>query len=125
MSASPGPVVAPAGALKPILPVVPTTRRAFTTTDQVTVFTRVHQSGKTPVAPVQIRLTIRNASDVQVAERLHDVDAARFSAARAADVVLDVPVARLLPGPYLLTVETTAGPTAVRRQSRFEIVRSY
>ncbi|HYN06349.1 MAG TPA: VWA domain-containing protein [Vicinamibacterales bacterium] len=125
VSASPRPVVAPVGALASILPVVPTTRRAFLATDRVTAFTRVHQSGKTPVAPVQIRLAVRNASNVQVAERLHVVDPAQFNSARAADVVLDVPVARLQPGPYLLTLETTAGTTTVRRQSRFEILRSY
>jgi VWFA-related protein len=125
VSASPGPVVAPAGAFTSILPVVPTTRRAFLPTDSLTAFTRVHQSGTTPLAPVQMRLTIRNAADVQITERLVTVDPARFNAARAADVVLDVPIARLPPGPYLLTVETASGATAVRRHSRFEIIRSY
>jgi hypothetical protein len=121
LSAEPRPVVAPADALKSILPVVPTSRRTFVTTDRVTVFTRVHQGGKAPIAPVRLRLTLRNASNVQVAEQWHEVDPSHFTTARFADVVLDVPIARLLPGQYLLTVEGTIGTNAVRRYSRFEL----
>jgi hypothetical protein len=125
VSAAPGPIVAPAGAFASLLPVVPTTRRAFVATDTVTAFTRVHQSGRTPIAPVQVRLTIRNAANLQMTERVHDVPAAQFTAARAADLVLEVPVARLVPGHYLLTVETTMGSTTARRHARFEMIRSY
>lgn len=121
LSADPGPVVAPADALKSILPIVPTSRRTFLATDRVTVFTRVHQSAKGPIAPVRLRLILRNASNVQVAEQGHDVDLSHFSTARFADVVLDVPIARLLPGQYLLTVEGTVGTNVVRRYSRFEL----
>ena len=70
---------------------------------------------------MRLRLTVRNSSNVQVAERIEEIDAAQFNTARFADVVLDVPIARLLPGAYLLTVEGSAGTAVVRRQSRFEI----
>ena len=61
LSATPGPVVAPADGLKGILPVVPTARRTFLTTDHLTAFMRVHQGGRTPPKPVQLRMTLRNA----------------------------------------------------------------
>jgi VWFA-related protein len=121
LSVEPGPVAAPADAFKTVLPVRPTSRRTFAATDRVTAFTRVHQGGKAPPAPVRLRLTLRNASNVQVAEQTHDVDSSQFNSARFADVVLDVPIARLLPGQYLLTVEGTAGTTVVRKYSRFEV----
>ena len=123
LGVEPGPVVAPADGLKPLVPIVPTTRRRFTATDRVTLFTRLHQSGKAAPAAVPMRLTIRNASNVVVVERLHDVDSAAFGASRFADVVLEVPIGRLLEGPHLLTIEAGAGPAAIRKHSRFEIAR--
>jgi VWFA-related protein len=121
LSVEPGPIAAPADAFKGVLPVRPSSQRTFATTDRVTVFTRVHQSGKTPIAPMRLRMTLRNSSNVQVAERVEEIDATQFNAARLADVVLDVPIARLLPGAYLLTIEGSAGTAVVRRQSRFEM----
>ena len=121
LSVEPGPIAAPPDAFKAVLPVRPSSQRTFATTDRVTVFSRVHQGGKTPTAPMRLRLTVRNSSNVQVAERIEEIDAAQFNTARFADVVLDVPIARLLPGAYLLTVEGSAGTAVVRRQSRFEI----
>jgi VWFA-related protein len=121
LSVEPGPIAAPPDAFKGILPVRPSSQRTFATTDRVTVFTRVRQGGKTPIAPMRLRMTLRNSSNVQVAERLEEIDAAQFNAARFADVVLDVPIARLQPGAYLLTVEGSAGTVVARRDSRFEM----
>jgi VWFA-related protein len=121
LSVEPGPIAAPADAFKAVLPVRPTSRRTFTATDRLTAFTRVHQGGKTPHPPVRLRMTIRNASNVQVSEQVLDVDPSQFTNTRFADVVLDIPIARLLPGQYLLTVEGAVGTTTVRRYSRFEI----
>ena len=123
LAAEPGPVVAPADGLRPLVPIVPTTRRTFAATDRVTLFARVNQNGKTAPAALPVRLTIRNASNVVVIERLNDVDPAAFGASRSADVVLEVPVSRLLPGQYLLTLEAGAGPAAIRKHSRIEIAR--
>ena len=123
LGVEPGPVVAPADGLKPLVPILPTTRRRFVATDHVTLFARLHQSGKASPAAVPLRLTIRNASNVVVVERLHDVGAAAFGASRFADVVLEVPIGRLLEGQHLLTIEAGAGPAAIRKHSRFEIAR--
>jgi VWFA-related protein len=123
LGVEPGPVVAPADGLKPLVPIVPTTRRRFAATDRVTLFARLHQSGKAAPAVVPMRLTIRNASNVVVVERLHDIDSAAFGGSRFADVVLEVPIGRLLEGQHLLTIEAGVGPAAIRKHSRFEIAR--
>jgi VWFA-related protein len=121
LSADPGLIAAPADAFKGVLPVRPTSRRTFAATDRVTAFTRVHQGGKAPIAPIRLRLTLRNAANVQIAEEQHDIDPSHFTSARFADVVLDVPTARLLAGQYLITVEGGSGTATVRRHSRFEV----
>ena len=117
LGVEPRPVVAPADLLKPILPIVPTTRRSFDRTDHVTVFARMHQGGRDAPVALPVRLTIRNAVNVQVVERRHELAPPAVGAARFSDLGVEVPVERLLPGRYLLTVETGN----VTRTSRFEV----
>ncbi|OFW06471.1 MAG: hypothetical protein A3H96_12385 [Acidobacteria bacterium RIFCSPLOWO2_02_FULL_67_36] len=122
LSASPGPVVGSRDALRPILPVVPTARRAFTSGHQVSAFTRVYQGGKAALASVAVRVRLRNAANELVMDRREELAAARFTTTRSADVRVEVPVAHLAPGEYLLTVEAAAR-TTVHRNSRFQITR--
>jgi len=42
-------------------------------------------------------------------------------ALRSADVKYAIPMAKLSPGPHLLTIEATLGATTIRRDVRFEI----
>lgn len=122
LGVEPGPVVAPANGLKPLVPILPTTRRTFAVTDRVSAFVQLHQGGRSALTTVPLRLSLRNAVNIVVSDRAIDAGPAAFSASRFADVVLDVPIARLLPGEYLLTIEAGTGSTAVRRHGRFEIV---
>jgi VWFA-related protein len=118
-SASPGPVVGSKDDLRSIVPVVPTARRSFGPGAQVLAFTRVYQGGKAALAAVPVRIQLRNAGNELVVDRREELAAPRFSAARSADVSLALPVARLSPGEYLLSLE--AG--TVRRDTRFAVVR--
>jgi hypothetical protein len=52
---------------------------------------------------------------------LETLDGERFGQARAADVRFDVPVAKLAPGPCLLSVETVAGKTTKGREIRLAV----
>jgi hypothetical protein len=56
-------------------------------------------------------------------DRLQDLPAASFSSARSADVRVELPVVRLPPGPYLLTVDAAAGAddAPVSRDVRFTV----
>ncbi|MEX2661739.1 MAG: VWA domain-containing protein [Vicinamibacterales bacterium] len=123
LSASPGPVSAPREALAGVLPVVPTARRSFTARHQVAAFTRVHQSGRGPVVPVTLRVLLQNEDGRTVMERPLDLAAADFNAARSADVQVQVPVADLAPGEYLMTIETLNAAVPVRRAIRFSVDR--
>jgi VWFA-related protein len=107
--------------LAAVLPVVPTTRREFKGTDHVVVFARAYQGGKVPPVAASVRWQIRNADDEVVLERTQDLAASAFAAATAADLRLDVPLASLPLGAYVLTVEGHAGAASVRRDVRFHV----
>ena len=122
LNATEGPVAAPKDALRALLPVVPTTRRDFTARDAVTAFSRVYQGGKAPMAPIALQVQLRSATGALVFQRQQDVPVTQFTSARSADILVDVPIARLAPGEYLLTLETTSGGEVVRRNSRFRVL---
>jgi VWFA-related protein len=123
-SVSPGPIVASQGELKSVLAVVPTTRRSIRPTDHASVSARIYQGGKSVLTSARIRSIVRDESDRTVLDRTEDVEAGRFDpAARSADFALNLPLWDLPTGAYLLTVEATAGKSAVRRQSRFGVLK--
>ncbi|HEX5070693.1 MAG TPA: VWA domain-containing protein [Vicinamibacterales bacterium] len=123
LTATPNAPYAPKGALKPTVPIVPTTRRVFTADRAVSVFGRVYQGGKTKPVPVAARLTIRDEKDVIVIDRKQDLPPTLFTATRATDLQIELPIKELPPGAYLVTLETKAGASTVRRDSRFSIAK--
>ena len=121
LSAVPAPIVAPRDGLRPLIPVVPTTRRAFKALDQAAAFVRVYQGGGRPLVTVPLRVQLRSEEDLLVMDRREELAAAAFSGSRAADVNVGLPLSRLAPGAYLLTIEATVGKTTAKRQSRFTV----
>ena len=121
MTASPARHIAPADALKNVIPVVPTTQRAFSQGTQASAFVRVYQGGRKPLVDVPFWIELRNQDDHVVLERRDDVRTHAFGAGtRAADINVELPIPRLSRGNYLLTV--AVGPQAeVRRFVRFEV----
>lgn len=105
-----------------MLPVVPTTRRDFTGRDAVSAFLRVYQGGKAPLAPLTLQVQLSRDTGAVEFQRQQEILVTQFTSARSADILMDVPIARLAAGEYLLTLETTSGGEAVRRNSRFRIV---
>ena len=123
LTATPSPIVAPRDALKAIIPVVPTTRRTFSSGDQASAFVRVYQGGKGSLVTVPLRVQIRNEDDLLVMDRREGAVASAFGANRTADINVLLPLGRLATGSYLLTIETTLGKTTARRQARFTVIR--
>ena len=113
--------VAGGARLKPVIPVVPTTLRQFTATDNAQAFVRVYQGGNEPVAAATVSSRIVDERNATVFEAIESVAANRFSSARSADYSLPLPLARLKPGPYLLTMEVRQGTLARRRDVRFTL----
>jgi hypothetical protein len=121
MTSSPARQIAPADALKNVIPVVPTSQRAFPQGTQASAFVRVYQGGKKPMTDVAFWIELRNQDDHVVLERRDDVRADAFGAGtRAADINVALPIPRLARGSYLLTVAVGA-KADVRRFVRFEV----
>jgi len=123
LTSTPNPQFAPKNGLKPTVPIVPTTRRVFSPEYTAAAFARVYQGGKAKPAPATVRMSIRDEKNAVVIERKQDLPASLFSATRATDLQIDVPMKELVAGSYLLTIETTAGATTVRRDTRFTIAK--
>jgi VWFA-related protein len=113
---------APKDALAALLPFAPTSQREFVASHQVRSFLRIYQGGRRPLAPVTMAVRIVDGLDGAVLGAVDTIGPDRFSPARAADYHFELPIARLAPGPYLLTFEATlpAGHLA-RRDVQFVV----
>ena len=122
--------MAPTGAFAPrdafdsFLPVVPTSTREFSTTQDVSVFTRLYQGGKNSAQPVEVKTRIADEFDSTVGEGKDLVYGNQFHVGgRAADYRFAVPVKTLKPGLYLLTLEfTLRGGATVTRSVQFRVI---
>ena len=122
VTATGGGEVAPRDALSPVLPVIPTTRRTFTAAQQVSAFLRLYQRGTGPLVSVPLRVEVIDGNDAVVMDRRQEVTPAQFGAARAANILVPIPVDRLAAGEYLLRIGGTPS-SAARREARFRVVR--
>ena len=106
---------APPNAFAGLLPSVPTSHRDFAGSEHVSIFTRVYQGGKKPVAPIAMSVRVVNAHDRRVFARNEPLPPDPRGG-RAADYSFEIPVANLSSGDYLLTVTATLpdGATAER-----------
>ena len=119
--ASPAVTIAANPRLQTGLPIVPTSQRLFASTDNVSVFARIHQGGKSALAPVQVTVLITDSAGRDVSKQTETVEAGRFVTARGADIRITVPVAQLERGPYRLRLEATQGNATVVRDARFTV----
>jgi VWFA-related protein len=115
----PGLLAAPRGALADLFPVVPTTVRDFAADDEVHGFVQVVQGGKHPPSSVRLDIKIVSAREETVHRADDTLEAAMFAAARSADYGFAVPIESLAPGPYVLTIDASAGNRSTRRHIRF------
>jgi hypothetical protein len=94
------------------LPVVPTARRSFRTTDRVTAFVRVYRS------PDENAIALANAQVVDAHGRIVYEE---IGDASASDYRVDLPMERLAPGEYLLQITASAGESQASRSVRFSV----
>ena len=107
--------------LETLIPVVPTTIRAFAQADRVTAFLRVYQGGKHELLAPTIAARIIDSGNRTVSEESARLSAVDFSSARAADYRLELPLSRLAAGEHLLTIDVAAGKRVFRRDVRFSV----
>ncbi len=91
------------GDLAGLLPLVPTSSREFTSSDVVEGFLRVYQPVGQP-ASVSTTVELFDASDQLQYERTVLLEPTAFGPDGGADLAFEVPLARLTPGPHLLSV---------------------
>jgi hypothetical protein len=123
IEASPGSPGGPKDAFVSLVPVVPTARREFATSDRVTAFFRVWQGGETPLADAGLSIALVNERGARVAEAAGVLSASRFSeSTRSVDHRFAIPLASLSAGQYLLSFEVKVGAASLTRHMRFIVV---
>ena len=109
-------------AIAAVIPVSPTTLRLFANREDVTVYAKVYQGGKGRLQPVKMSAKVTNAANVAVSHQDLVLEPEQFGVARAADYRIQLPLAHLDPGDYLLEVEAKSDAPPVRRTIRFSVV---
>jgi hypothetical protein len=108
-------------ALASLIPVVPTTRREFGRQHAVSAFLRINQGGRRTPVPVNIAVRVVNADNRVVFGRTDTLPVAAFSAGRAADYTLELPLSGFAAGEHVLTIEASAGKVTAKRDVRFSM----
>lgn len=124
VEAVPTGAVAPANAFDAFLPVVPTSSRVFRPGQEVSAFLRIYQGGKGSAQAVEVKTRLVNELDAPVGEGRDIVSGSAFRVGgRAADYRFAIPVKRLPPGPYLLTLDFSLGGDTITRTVQFTVAR--
>ena len=109
-------------ALANLLPYTPTTVRSFRPQERVLAMLRLYQGANTPMVPVNVAVRIVDRRDRPVYSRSGQLAPASFlTDDRAAEFEMLMPLTRLEPGPYLLSVYARAGQTTRIRHVRFAV----
>jgi hypothetical protein len=112
-------IATPAEALAGILDAAPTTRREFTTADEVSALIRVYQ--RRPHSPVQVAIVFRVLDGTREEASVEIPLAADQFAGGSADGLYGLPLDLLRPGSYVLRVEASANRETARRDVPFTL----
>jgi VWFA-related protein len=102
-----------------VLPIVPTARREFRQGEIVTTFLRLYQNGAKVAENVRINAKILDAANTTRLDATTTIERAQFGAAKSADFRMNLQLATLEPGAYLLSIDAQAEKLAVKREARF------
>jgi VWFA-related protein len=111
----------PSDVLAAVMPIVATVRREFVANERMTAFARIYHGAKNPATGVQLSARILGTVPAPVFEDTRTFEASRFTADRSADYALELPLARLAAGEYLLIVEATRDKQRTNRSVRFRV----
>ena len=115
------PTATPIEALAGILDTSPTTRRDFTTADDVTALARVYQKVGVQPAAVAVTFRILDHNLKEVTAKPMTLDPEEFSKTSAADLRFAIPMDTLSPGAYVLRVEAQSSGAPSTRDVRFSV----
>ena len=104
------------------LPVLPVTSREFAITDRVSAWIRVYWGSNRPPSPVVLRADLVDELNAIVQTWTADLAPTLHTVPRSADHRLELPIGRLRPGEYLLTLwASPARGAELRRHVRFRV----
>jgi VWFA-related protein len=121
VAASPAPPSTPVDVFKDLLPIVPTARREFARTSRASVFLRVYQRAKNAPQPVSVTAQIQDTAGRALMKDAATLEATQFASSHAADYRIALPLERLNPGEYLMSLEAAQGEHSARRAVRFTV----
>ena len=110
----------PGAPLIDAVPVAPTARRQFSRSEHVTAFVREYQGVGRRFIPGYAVVRITDSADRRVYEQQQRIEPLPGTQ-QPLDFRLDVPLARLQPGPHLLTFEVRHGNETARRDVKFDV----
>lgn len=111
----------PAGLLGDLLPLAPTARREFGVAENVTALVRVYQGGSGASTPVMLTTRILNDQNQPVFEQRLPVLDGQTPAPSSTDYQVDLPLARLSAGEYLLRIQAGGQKPTATRDVRFTV----
>ena len=114
----------PAGAERTIafLPIVPTARRTFQPADRLAAYARIYQGGQGPIVETTLEVRVLDAAGGVVLETRETLAPDRFEADRGRGYRLSLPLDRLQPGHYLLSLQASIGARhSPKRDVRFTV----
>jgi VWFA-related protein len=121
MAVTPPAIAGNTAVLEGLLPVVPTTRRAFAVTDRPSAFVRIYQSRNATSESIQVTMRILDAADRAVVDAKQTLDSGPLGQSGHADLQYPIPVERLSSGPHVLMIEAARGRQVARSAVRFDI----
>jgi VWFA-related protein len=110
----------PKDRLSSLLPLAPSTRRHFSSSDVIELFAMLHQRGGAAPAAVDLRVTIVDERGARVFERASVVEAAAF-AEGGAGVPLRFAPSTFTRGRFLLTLHASLAGHSVERSLTFQV----
>jgi len=113
------PSTTPVESLSGILEAVPTTRREFRTSDDVSAFARVYQKAGAPPKAATVVFRVLDGDLREVTARQIDPTADQFAKSNSADATFTLPLATLNPGAYVLRLDASIDGATSRRDLRF------
>lgn len=119
---SPSVIAAPRDRLKGLVPIIPTAQRDFMTTNKVSAYLQIYQGTRPKKEYVDLDVNILDGSGTNVFHSLLELPPDRFGTS-GAQYQLELPMGRLRPGPYLLSVEASTNDHTARRDVRFVVIR--
>ena len=106
-----------------LVPIAPTTARTFGQFEDIRAYFQIYQGMSTPLAPVALAIRVLDDQGKTKFSKDETLTPDKFSADRASDYLMKLPLEQLTAGKYLLTLEARLGDRITPRRDVMFVVR--